>query len=86
MSCAGVNKVDSLTEYQRVSPCSAFESQSDTAPTYQIARELLSITGFCLLNCKSWWSLLTFFLLTSQKKKWKEIKSDSFSGVGKEEK
>lgn len=85
MSCAGVNKVDSLTEYQRVSPCSAFESQSDTAPTYQIARELLSITGFCLLNCKSWWSLLTFFLLTSQKK-WKEIKSDSFSGVGKEEK
>lgn len=68
-----VNKVDSLTEYEHCSPCSAFESQSDTAPTYQIAQELLSITGFCLLNSKTWWSLLTFFLFTSQKMKGNKI-------------
>lgn len=60
MICSLVNKVDSLTEYQPFYPRLTFESQPETAPAYKIAEELLSITGFCLLKSKSWWSLLTF--------------------------
>lgn len=48
-----VNKGDSLTECQRSSPGSAFESQPETASAGKIAEELLSITGcFCLLKSK----------------------------------
>lgn len=47
-----VNEVDSLTEYQHISSSLAFESQSETAPAYKIAEELLSITAFFLLKSR----------------------------------
>lgn len=65
-----MNEVDSLTEYQHISSSLAFESQSETAPAYKIAEELLSITAFCLLKSRVGDHFWPFS--SDKPKKWKE--------------
>lgn len=73
MICSMVNKVGSRTKYQHFSPCLAFESLAVTAPAYQIAEELLSITGFCLLKSSAGDQFWPFS--SDKSKKWKKEKN-----------